>query len=66
MAVGVLVALIVGARPRWQWLAAGLGAVVLLALIVLLLWEAARTQYLLLGEQFQLSAAICLLIGLPA
>ena len=36
VAGGVLVALVVGARPRWQWLAAGLGAVVLLALVVLL------------------------------
>ncbi len=34
--VGILVALIVGARPRWQSLAAGLGVVVLLALVVLL------------------------------
>ncbi len=34
--VGVVVALIVGARPRWPWLAAGLGVVVLLALVVLL------------------------------
>ena len=29
-------ALVVGARPRWQWLAAGLGVVALLALVVLL------------------------------
>ena len=36
VAVGVLVALVVGARPRWQWLAAGLGVVALLALVVLL------------------------------
>ena len=35
-AVGVLVALVVGARPRWQWLAAGLGVVALLALLVVL------------------------------